>query len=840
MAWALCFLAVLCTYSGVRSDVTLTQLAAKSVSPGQVVTLPCTIIEGVGTTPWYQQKVGERPRFLFYGSDNRGEGVPGRFSASRSENVNYLTISNVQPEDEADYYCSIWYSSRNMIHSSAVEWGTETKTFTSPPQALSPSFQQLQTLKNPELVVPEGDGPSFQQLQALKNPEFVSVGGTVTLSCLFSSGNIGDGNYRWWAQQKDGGVLRAMMYTTSTRPSDVPARFTGSRSGNVMSLTITGALVEDEADYYYPSFQQLQPVKNPECVSVGGTVTLSCLFSGGAIADDNYPFWFQQKDGAVPRLMMYYTSIRPSDVPARFSGSRSGNTMSLTITGALLEDEAVYYCCVWARDWKEASGDPSALGKLSSSSTMVWLLHLCTVLASIGPSFQQLQSVKNTEFVSSRGTVTLSCRLNSGNIVDSNYPWWTQQKDGAIPRMVMDITSRRPPDVPARFSGSRSGNTLSLTITGALPEDEAVYYCSVWTGNSCTVRHSDGEVGQKLAYQLKLSKGFKQMPEHYLLGILQLWAASIDKGLGLMVFPVFSDSVVHQSLCHPDSFQSAVSLWKARALGPSFQELQKLKKQESVPPGETITLSCRFSCGALSDDNYPLWLQQHEENVPRLVLYNTRNRPSSIPARFSGARTGNTMSLSITGVLEEDEADYYCVVWSGSERPSGTLAQFVLTQPFSVSAPLGDTVHISCSRSSGNIASYDVSWHQQKSGHSPRLVMYAFSRRPMGIPERFSGSVDSASNSATLTISNLQEEDKADYYCLSYGISEAEHDGCSITNQNVWAVDSGHREECPITQMIRLEVEMESGECSSCLLYLDCLLYPPELSNDTCPLWEMP
>nr|XP_028565546.1 immunoglobulin lambda-1 light chain-like isoform X3 [Podarcis muralis] len=112
------------------------------------------------------------------------------------------------------------------------------------------------------------------------------------------------------------------------------------------------------------------------------------------------------------------------------------------------------------------------------------VLFIITFLISIiGPSIQQLQTLKDPEFVAPGGTVTMSCRFDSGNIGDSNYPWWAQKKSGSKPRQIMYTTSTRPSDVPARFSGSRSGNVMSLTITGALLEDEAAYYCCVWTGS---------------------------------------------------------------------------------------------------------------------------------------------------------------------------------------------------------------------------------------------------------------------------------------------------------------------------------------------------------------------
>uniref|UniRef100_A0A8C6EF62 Ig-like domain-containing protein n=1 Tax=Microcebus murinus TaxID=30608 RepID=A0A8C6EF62_MICMU len=99
---------------------------------------------------------------------------------------------------------------------------------------------------------------------------------------------------------------------------------------------------------------------------------------------------------------------------------------------------------------------------------------------------------------------------------------------------------------------------------------------------------------------------------------------------------------------------------------------------------------------------------------------------------------------------------------------TGSLANFVLTQPSSVSGSPGQKVTISCTRSSGNIGSYYVQWYQQRPGSAPSTVIYKHNKRPSGVPDRFSGSIDSSSNSASLTISGLQSEDEADYYCQSY------------------------------------------------------------------------
>ncbi|CAI5691919.1 unnamed protein product [Oreochromis niloticus] len=86
-------------------------------------------------------------------------------------------------------------------------------------------------------------------------------------------------------------------------------------------------------------------VTQPGAVSsaVGGSVSIKCRTSQN-VYGSNRLHWYQQKDGGVPKLLIYRASTRQSGIPARFRGSGSNSDFTLTISGVQAEDAAVYYC----------------------------------------------------------------------------------------------------------------------------------------------------------------------------------------------------------------------------------------------------------------------------------------------------------------------------------------------------------------------------------------------------------------------------------------------------------------------------------------------------------------
>nr|4CMH_C Chain C, LIGHT CHAIN OF SAR650984-FAB FRAGMENT [Mus musculus] len=93
-------------------DIVMTQShLSMSTSLGDPVSITCKASQDVSTVvAWYQQKPGQSPRRLIYSASYRYIGVPDRFTGSGAGTDFTFTISSVQAEDLAVYYCQQHYS----------------------------------------------------------------------------------------------------------------------------------------------------------------------------------------------------------------------------------------------------------------------------------------------------------------------------------------------------------------------------------------------------------------------------------------------------------------------------------------------------------------------------------------------------------------------------------------------------------------------------------------------------------------------------------------------------------------------------------------------------------
>uniref|UniRef100_A0A3B4X1W7 Ig-like domain-containing protein n=1 Tax=Seriola lalandi dorsalis TaxID=1841481 RepID=A0A3B4X1W7_SERLL len=95
-----------------RGQVTVTQSGAVSSALGGSVTISCRTSQAVYSSnylAWYQQRDGEKPKLLIYYATTRESGIPARFTGSGSNSDFTLTISGVQTEDAAVYYCQSFH-----------------------------------------------------------------------------------------------------------------------------------------------------------------------------------------------------------------------------------------------------------------------------------------------------------------------------------------------------------------------------------------------------------------------------------------------------------------------------------------------------------------------------------------------------------------------------------------------------------------------------------------------------------------------------------------------------------------------------------------------------------
>ncbi|ELR47897.1 Immunoglobulin lambda-like polypeptide 1 [Bos mutus] len=223
MSWALVLLGLLLHCTGCSPQPVLSQPPSVASFLGATVRLACTLSSdhnvNLHSIYWYQQRPGHRPRILLRYFSSQGHKVPPRFSGSKdlAKNTGYLSIAELQAEDEAVYFCPrCWRGVWSEGPSAWFTFGGGTKV-TIPGQPKSPPSVTLFP-------------PSTEELST----------NTATLVCLISDFYPGNVTVAWKADGSP--VTRGVVSSQASQQSN-------SKYAASSYLSLTGSEWKPKSSY---------------------------------------------------------------------------------------------------------------------------------------------------------------------------------------------------------------------------------------------------------------------------------------------------------------------------------------------------------------------------------------------------------------------------------------------------------------------------------------------------------------------------------------------------------------------------------------------------------------
>ncbi|XP_038673389.1 immunoglobulin alpha-2 heavy chain-like [Scyliorhinus canicula] len=348
-----------------------------------------------------------------------------------------------------------------------------------------------------------------------------------------------------------------------------------------------------------------------------------------------------------------------------------------------------------------------------SKTLFVVTLSLCVSGGATDPVLIQSPSV---EHVTEGQTARLQCSMQNAAVRDRNVYWYRElpgkQREWILVHYARNNVYRYS-GYSERFQPSRhiDSNSFILTISNVQPSDTAVYYCSMRGG-------------------------------------------IYGNGSRLNV----------TSANAPVLIQS-----------PSV---------EHVTEGQTARLQCTMQNATVRYTNVHWNRERPGKQREWILLYRTQNgteRYSGLSERFLPSRDidSNSFILTISNVQPSDTAVYYCSVWllingNGSRlNVTSANAPVLIQSPSLERVTEGQTARLQCTMQNAAVTHTDVHWNRELPGKDmERVLTHAIknnTQRSPGFTERFHPSRDTSNKTFILTISNVQPNDTAVYYCSVWG-----------------------------------------------------------------------
>ncbi|XP_051867246.1 immunoglobulin gamma-1 heavy chain-like [Pristis pectinata] len=462
-------------------------------------------------------------------------------------------------------------------------------------------------------------------------------------------------------------------------------------------------------------------IQSPGVVKVreGETVLIQCVLKSSNVRDTVDKFtvhWYNSRnklnqEGIVLSLYVDGGVYRLWGFSDRFQLSRNvtSNSYSLTISDVKTTDSADYTCGIW--------------GHLFGNGTRL------NVTSADVPVLMQSPSL---ERVTEGHTARLWCTMTRARVEDTDVHWYRK-----LPEQDLEWVSTHEaggrlavgPGFKERFQPSRdtSNSSFILTVTDVKPSDSAVYYCTVWgdiSGNGTQLVVTNplddpvliqyppfSRVLEGVTVQLQCALYNASVNDtdvhwyHQRPGNNSEWAMSH-----------FVDGNVNKSSCISDRFKSyrnftsnsyilsitnvsisdtAVyncSVWnyiygagtQLNVTDANPPILIQSPSLEHVTESQSAWLECSMKNVAVGDTDVHWYRKLPGQDMEWVLTHEAgksiRRRPG-VTERFLPYRdtSNNSFILTVTDVVLNDSAVYYCTVWGDI---SGNGTQLIVIKPY--------------------------------------------------------------------------------------------------------------------------------------------------------------